>query len=297
MSVAGNSIYIEDDNTFGSPAFGYGIAAYNDAANVSISSNTLEAIASISNSVSLVYCDDTQGPTINCNYVSNSYFGFEFSGNNPGTVWQGNTMCTNWAGLALTNGGIIGQQGNMAVPSGNYWDQSCATWNTPAAQYHTYCNNSNAAASILYVTGSLGFVPTYNAGVSGGTAYVGGSSVFNTANTFPTGLCSASYPNVPAWRTASGSNEGIGVMIDNINPNVRLYPNPANGRVVIDYPEQSIPVQLTVFDLTGKIINVFANIENSKATIDVSALPASVYLLELSLENSTLQRFKLVKTN
>lgn len=294
LAVAGNSIYVADDNVFGSPALGYGIAAYNDARNVSISSNTLEAMSSLGNYVSLVYCKNTQGPRINCNRVSNSNYGFEFVGNNMGTEWEGNTMCTNFYGLALTSNGIIGQQGTPTAPSDNYWD--CGQWGTGNAPNQTWCDASNPSASPLYVNSGTNYNPTYNFAGPFTTPY-SGTSIFPTGVNNPTLNCSGSYPSVPGWRMSAESSLVSETAVFSNGSGVSIFPNPTSGKLTIRYLDQSENMTVTVMDLTGKIVLAENMISNSETTLDLTGLPPSVYLVELKGSNTKALRYKVVKMN
>lgn len=298
MWVYGNLIDIEDDYTFsstGSPAFGYGIAAYDDASNLSVSGNTLQGRSSFApNNVSLIYCSNTQGPLINCNKVSNSYYGFEFEGNNTGTVWEGNTMCTHFAGLALTNGGIIGQQGTMSSPSDNIWDLACA--NFFSFPNHTYADLSNASLSPLFVFNSGGYVPISNSS-SSGTPYSIGTNVFTTGAPNATLNCTTTYPNVPNWRS-SNADETVGVAENEIAGNTfKIFPNPTQDRLTIDYTEDGIDLSAIILDMTGKVVFTASGITHDNNSIDLTHLPSGMYIIELKTSNNKTARLKLVKVN
>ena len=300
LAVGGNSIYIEDDNTFSLP--GYGIAVYDDARYTTIASNTLEAMSSLNNNnVSLVYCQNTQGPKIFCNRVSNSNYGFQFDGNNTGTRWENNTMCANYAGMVLSNNGIIGPQGTTSSPSGNFWDNSCGNWGFFIAPYQTFCDNSNPTLSPLNVFSGAGYVPLNPNNVSiGGPPYLTGTSVLVTGiPSSPTFCSSFNYPAPPAWRMAGGE-DGLANVHEEGDFNksfVNIFPNPTNGKLNILYPEQKEPISATVTDVTGKVLLVVPGITNANNVLDVSELTPSIYIIELTGSVNKTLRYKLVKTN
>ena len=147
MTIHSNSINIVNDFVFNNggtlPAFGYGIAVTNNLDNLTIVTNTLQAQGSLASSVALVYCENNYGtvsPLVECNFTKFAHFGFEFSGSNASTKWSKNRMCEAWAGLALTNNGVIGMQGSpTGSASLNQWELNCAPWNTQFAPNQTYC--------------------------------------------------------------------------------------------------------------------------------------------------------------
>jgi hypothetical protein len=156
LAVEGNSIYVEDDFTYGSPgvpAFGYGIGLMNSTDNKSIISNTISGISSIPiSAISAVFCKLNLGnnsPNVHCNFTSNSYYGFQFDDWNGDAIWEGNNMCNEWAGLALTNNGIIGQQGGT-FGCDNGWEEAplyplCQLWGAFAPSgsgYQTYVDQT-----------------------------------------------------------------------------------------------------------------------------------------------------------
>lgn len=87
-----------------------------------IATNTLSAQSATNTQVALFFSTDSWNDTITCNTLSNSYRAFRFDGmacsNNQ---WTGNTMQNHGQGMVLTNGGIIGQQGNNTHPTDNQW--------------------------------------------------------------------------------------------------------------------------------------------------------------------------------
>lgn len=301
LAVGGNSILIEDDYVFGFPAFGYGIAVYEDARYFTIASNTLEAMSSVnSNNVSLMYCQNTLGPRIYCNRVTRSLFGFQFDGNNTGTRWQHNTMCENFYGLGLTNGGIIGTQGSPSSPSGNFWDNSCVNWGFGLAPNQTFCNFSNPSLSPLHVFNGAGYIPLNpNNSSIGGPPYMVGSNVILTSTPNNPNFCPGyTYASPPSWREA---NPAVATAIDNNNiaaqDQVRIYPNPSNGILNIDFIDERQNAAITILDITGKQLITVPDTNYNNNVIDISALSPGAYLIELKFSEHQISRFKFVKMN
>ena len=85
------------------------------------------------------------------------------------------------------------------------------------------------------------------------------------------------------------NSEGeIGGLIEN------LYPNPANDKINLMLSFQEGNAQITVLDLSGKVVKSFnvASSASSKALIsfDVNDLPAGIYQLNVATENETSAR-------
>jgi hypothetical protein len=301
MSVIANSVNIEDDFTFGSPAFGYGIAATENLDNLAIRNNTVTANVSVSSgnfSVSLVYCDKNYGtgsPAVQCNTVTGGARGFHFNDANMGTSWEGNAMCDNWIGLALTSNGIIGQQGSPGAACGNLWNPSCGPWGLFISPFETYCDNSNANLSTLYVEPLPGWTPVNNGNSGGGSAAYGGPNLVSTS---PAGLsdCIAQngWPPVPSWRT---SGEQLVLNISESRPAIvnGIQPNPSDGKFYVKISETE-RLHLRLIDITGKLVYEKSDICDN-CMVDISHLPAAVYIVEVRLSNGAMFHTKLILTN
>ncbi len=71
-----------------------------------------------------------------------------------------------------------------------------------------------------------------------------------------------------------------------------LIPNPTLGKVEIQVDDFSSIEQVLVYDLSGKLYQI---VENSGNVLDLSALPAQVYLVEIRLKNGKKMVKKLKK--
>jgi uncharacterized delta-60 repeat protein len=76
-------------------------------------------------------------------------------------------------------------------------------------------------------------------------------------------------------------------------PGLLLYPNPAGDHVVLEYPcdGQSSSVEIMLMDAMGRTIKV-EGVDGSKGSrqiLDVSALPAATYFVQVSLDGKTYQ--------
>jgi hypothetical protein len=80
------------------------------------------------------------------------------------------------------------------------------------------------------------------------------------------------------------SLSGLGIQQNNApSLNIKLYPNPANTTVYIEFPNAQRNVTIEVFDMLGKVVRGFQYTELDKyATIPVSDLPSSVYTVKIT---------------
>ncbi len=314
LEIKENSVLVEDDYTFGTPGmplFGYGISLSNSTDNKTISTNTLEAMgnALANNNVSLVYCDYNLGqnsPHVHCNMTKNCHYGFQFNFRNIGTIWEGNRMCNEWAGLALTNNGVIGQQGSGPVGCENFWEDSpasgCDQWSGAAngfnSKWNTYCDNSLASLSPLYVFPAPMAVPNMNGNSPGGVAYQGNDIQMSAAHNMQLVDCAKTNSYMPTWRVTNGSStSGVNEAANSFTEDqLRVFPNPTDGQLSIFYGGDASNCQLKVLDLQGRLVYTKEIQSGVGTSVDLKDLPASVYLLEIK-QGTKVVRKKLIKTN
>jgi hypothetical protein len=304
LAVSANSLYIEDDMTFSQPAKGYGIFVTNNVDNFSARNNTLEAnpwhSGAVNPSISLVYCENNFGgpsPVIECNKVRGSQMGFEFVGSNSGTVWEGNEMCEHWAGMALRNNGVIGQQGSPTAGMGNFWSSggTCPPWGQAQAQYQTYCENSNPNLSTLFVMSSPpGWEPISNFSF-GGPPYGIGNGVDTSPMSNRLNDCIAQnlYQPVPSWRQGTVSVPQTEDTDD--LQSVKVYPNPTSGILTLSYSKGST-FEFSILDVFGRTL-LSSQSESQVTDVDLTSLPAGVYFLTLKDRSGTIGATKLIKTD
>jgi hypothetical protein len=314
--VGGNSVHIDDNllqgGGSGSADLGYGISVKAKTDNLLVNNNTVTAVGSLNTSVTAIYCENISSasgnpnPQVLCNWVSDSWKGFEFSGPSPNTQWEGNQMCTNWAGLYLSNNGVIGQQGSPSAGCGNVWvlgsPGGCANWPSANAPNQTFCDNSTPSLSPLYVTTLPANDPLANFGIPFGNDYnLVPNSLFAicTSNTYNDCLGNYGYGPGPNWRPASETNNTI-ISSKEVEEysDINVYPNPTNGLLTVKGGSSDQNIFVKVFDLTGRLL-VDEKLSNQKAeiTLDLNSLPPAVYLIELQPDGGKALRKKLIKTD
>lgn len=300
LDINTNSIFIEDDLTYANN-FGYGVALMNTQGIMSVSGNTLDAIdwsPTTTNTTSAVYCYNNYGlvgiwsPMIYCNNETHFDCGFHFDGSNDMTDWRNNTMCTNFAGLALTNSAVIGYQGWGGQGNGNEWlDMSfgCNSfWFTPQSFWQTYCENSDPTQSILLLMNTA----PWDAIFHGGSPNPYSPTTVAAAGSNNPGCTTSPYNAPPAWRN------GATVIIEDVNDKtIELYPNPTNGEVWIRGQGKDTYLNVNVQDLTGKTVALYKELRGQEIFIDLGYLHASAYLLTISSSNGAIYHKKLLKTD
>ena len=311
MTIHSNSINIVNDFVFNNggtlPAFGYGIAVTNNLDNLTIETNTLQAQGSLASpSVALVYCDNNYGtnsPYIECNHTKFAHFGFEFSGSNASTKWFKNYMCEEWAGLALTNNGVIGMQGSpTGSASLNQWENTCVNnWGSLFAPWQTYSENSDPTQSFLWTRAQNSDNPTIHAFIGGppNGIYINTPSANASIGIGGWGepSCYDWTASVPNWRVANSSTV-IAVLEGKLSDDViKLYPNPTNDILNIDNITQSDNITLKIIDITGKVVITEKLSNSSTAQLNVAHLAQGLYLLEITNGSKFISRKKFVKTN
>ncbi|HQQ94266.1 MAG TPA: T9SS type A sorting domain-containing protein, partial [Bacteroidia bacterium] len=297
IDMIGNDVGIDADYTFGNPSWGYGISLNNNFGNLTVSNNTLHASKPWVNypmptpTISLLFAENnysatTKSPRIECNFAKNAYIGYHFSGPNDGTVWEGNEMCSNFYGMALTNSAVIGEQGSPTSAIGNWWRQSsllgCDAWNGGnAAAWQTYCEDSDPNLSKLWVINvSPNYNPLYNVGNQIGITYLTGTSPnIDLAPINRLSDCTGNhiYGPPPAWRLTNLNEDESNETVSQI----RIYPNPSSDQFILESLENMTGSTLFVYSISGVELLRRSVLEDYKVQIDISEFQPALYFIQL----------------
>lgn len=298
--IAGNNIFLEEDFTYGAPAFGYGVGAKDKTDSLAITGNTVvgNIATSQGSKISSIYCEQIGGmysPSVTCNFVDMSHYGFEFSGWNGSAYWRKNTMCNNFGGLALTNNGVIGQQGDPQNGMGNIWSIFCLpAWGMQFGINYTYCDNSNPMLSPLFCRNSPGAVPFINASVFPALPYTYNSTYFDNSNTMPDCLWSNNYNPAPTWRSQN-TGERDTARVEDEKQAVKVYPNPAETVVNIYLPSVETGAELNIYNSLGKLVTT-QNLTQRVTELSVLNYTPGLYVFEVN-QGEHHKRFKIIIKN
>ena len=85
----------------------------------------------------------------------------------------------------------------------------------------------------------------------------------------------------PCWPTA----------INNLHDNkeLQVYPNPVADVLTVEIPDGKIPAGLILYNVTGVAI-YRGNAGDSKHSIQMEGMPAGIYLLQVRMDNTVLQK-------
>lgn len=153
--------------------------AITTCSNASVQLNSIVGPTAPNSITSGIYAADNNTPKVTCNTVQSTYQGFEFSGNQPGTKWKGNSMTTHTLGFVLSNTAVIGAQGSAGNPIDNTWN---GTWT--GTIFNTWCNSSTVTASPLYVQSTGVYYPNNNDGFPQAPSYYLANQVFTTTGAY-----------------------------------------------------------------------------------------------------------------
>lgn len=104
-------------------------------------------------------------------------------------------------------------------------------------------------------------------------------------------FCSGSLIVGPWFNCRSPEFSFAGINELSLQVEVRLYPNPAQSIIKLDYPHEFNKSTVTITNLNGKII-----LESQLTQfIDISQLQPGVYFLTISNENGKQKHFKILK--
>ena len=71
-----------------------------------------------------------------------------------------------------------------------------------------------------------------------------------------------------------------------------LYPNPVKGQLSLHFYDGNAPENIELYDLSGRLVNTK---HNELESIDISTMPAGVYMLRVTMKDGTCYHEKIVK--
>lgn len=81
-----------------------------------------------------------------------------------------------------------------------------------------------------------------------------------------------------------------------IAPGVSLYPNPTNGLLRIQVPDEDLHANLELFDLNGRRLYAIENLDVNLVELDMSEYTPGIYLIVISTQSSR-KAYKVVRQN
>ena len=193
-----------------------------------------------------------------------------------------------------------------ANATGNYSCDTYSDCDTTTSDVIVVTVNKNPKASI-YAGGPTSFCPggsvTLNVLPVGGATYQwykGASPIAGATATSYVATTSGNY-KCRVTKTATGcfkNSNAIAVivsckegtsLIDLVNSNLEIFPNPANQLITITLHAATDYVELfEVLDATGKTVLTF-NLENNQSVLDISNLASGLYYIKSSTQLNILQ--------
>jgi len=96
--------------------------------------------------------------------------------------------------------------------------------------------------------------------------------------------------------TGSAIDEYVSTGINNsyIEDNINVYPNPANDVLSINFGQYFPDVNISILDLSGKIMNVYSNVSGQTTELNISTLPKGNYIISIHADDLFVSK-KLIK--
>jgi hypothetical protein len=98
------------------------------------------------------------------------------------------------------------------------------------------------------------------------------------------------------WGALLEVTEPTGIKNITASANIAIYPNPASDEITIALPALQAQAQLTIMDVTGRIVLSNKSSRADKCILNVQYLSAGAYLVEVR-QNSAVYTGKFVKLN
>ena len=105
---------------------------------------------------------------------------------------------------------------------------------------------------------------------------VGGPGAFATVN-----IRDYAYNSIPNQPILAGQTVATGIFENSFASSINLFPNPANNHVTITLGSNSKKVEVTITDITGKIIYSTTASETQKVEVNTEDFAAGVYVVQI----------------
>ena len=101
------------------------------------------------------------------------------------------------------------------------------------------------------------------------------------------------YPSPPSWRSTTPT--ALDEAKDEKSTVIQIYPNPTKGTVFVTMPNSEGKFKVSVRDLTGKLLMDVLSANAHEAELNLTALPAGVYFLEIHSNDKNVIHKKIIK--
>jgi hypothetical protein len=100
--------------------------------------------------------------------------------------------------------------------------------------------------------------------------------------------------------TNSASNEWstmytVTSVTDETTSGLSIYPNPSDGRITFDYDQPFRTIILSVYDITGKLLDTRSLRDANKASVDFSNLQKGMYILKIRIDEQEINSKLLIE--
>jgi hypothetical protein len=82
---------------------------------------------------------------------------------------------------------------------------------------------------------------------------------------------------------------------DETTSGLSIYPNPSDGRITIDYDQPFRTIILSVYDITGKLLDTRSLRDANKASVDFSNLQKGMYILKIRIDEQEINSKLLIE--
>jgi len=123
------------------------------------------------------------------------------------------------------------------------------------------------------------------------------TSISNNPNTFIAKYILPVSGIIPNEDDSEGLIENKSFVIEDATNGIKLYPNPASDNLTIEYNnfENTNPINIKIYDITGKEVSNYSMIKNNAASqINISNFEAGVYIITIQTQDKII-REKFIK--
>jgi len=173
-------------------------------------------------------------------------------------------------------------------------DSSTLTWNNISNQilrsYTFSCVNDSASGWVWYGYTSGPWHAPFNSAANGfvglklatpGNIYYGWVQLSVAVGAVGFTVKDYAYNSIPNQSILAGQTTVTGINENAFASSIYLFPNPANNHLTIDLGSNNKNVEVTITDITGKIIPIDIGIGENKIEVNTTELAEGIYIVKI----------------
>ncbi len=114
-----------------------------------------------------------------------------------------------------------------------------------------------------------------------GSIYYGWARLDVDSSGFPITIKDYAFNSIPDQTILAGQTMTTGIIENSFASSIHLFPNPADNHLIIDLGSHNEEVQVTIADITGKVVYTTKATDTQRVEVNTSHLPVGIYVVHI----------------